>query len=159
MRLSDTPRNIALGLAIGAGVSFSPIMFTHFIQGGILAFIFRANIPAAIIGTAVGNPWTFPFIWWASLSLGSTIFSLIGMPVEASPPDDMTLSLLWDMLRNDPMRVAFPWLLGGYILCVIVTAGLYPIYLNLIKGAKRARKAVLERGAHKAAQEKTKANQ
>ena len=86
LRLSDTPRNIALGLAIGAGVSFSPIMFTHFIQGGILSFILRANIPAAIIGTAVGNPWTFPFIWWASLELGSEIFTAIGMPVDASPP-------------------------------------------------------------------------
>jgi len=77
------------------------------------------------------------------------------MPVEASPPDDMTLSILWDMLRNDPMRVALPWLLGGYILCVIVTLGLYPIYLNLIKGAQRARRAVLKRGAHKAAKEIT----
>ena len=49
LRMSDTPRNIALGLAFGAGVSFSPIMFTHFIQAAFLAFIFRANIPASLI--------------------------------------------------------------------------------------------------------------
>ena len=158
LRLSDTPRNIALGLAIGAGVSFSPIMFTHFIQGAILAFILRANIPASLIGTAVGNPWTFPFIWWASLALGSAIFNAIGMPVDASPPDDMTLSMLWDMIKNDPMRVAMPWLVGGYILCVIVTAILYPIYLSMIKAAKHARTAVIKRKAHKAAKEITGQN-
>ena len=155
LRLSDTPRNIALGLAIGAGVSFSPIMFTHFIQGAILAFILRANIPASLIGTAVGNPWTFPFIWWASLELGSEIFTALGMPVDASPPDEVTLIMLWEMLWNDPMRVALPWLVGGYILCVIVTIGLYPIYLSLIKGAKRARAAVIKRKVHKAAKEMT----
>jgi len=152
LRLDDTPHNIALGLALGAGVSFSPLMMTHLIQGGIFAFIFRANIPAALIGTVVGNPWTFPFIWWLSLAVGSAIFTAIGMPIEASPPVDMSLSKLWEMLRHDPMRIALPWLLGGYILCVIVTAGLYPIYLNLIRGAQRARTNVLK---HKAAKKIT----
>lgn len=145
IRLSDTPRNIALGLAIGAGVSFSPIMFTHFIQGIIIAYILRANIAAAIIGTAVGNPWTFPFIWWASLSLGSAIFTAVGMPVEASLPDNVTLSALWDMLFDDPMRLFMPWMLGGYILCIALIAGLYPLYLALVKAAQAARQRVLER--------------
>ncbi|MFK7840443.1 MAG: DUF2062 domain-containing protein [Bdellovibrionales bacterium] len=140
LRLSDSPRNIALGLAIGAGVSFSPIMFTHFVQAGILAFIFRANLPAAIIGTAIGNPWTFPLIWWASLGLGSGIFAMMGFPVEAMPPDNMTWSMMWDMILNNPKRLFFPWMLGGYILCVIITLGLYYIYYPLIKGAQSARR-------------------
>ena len=155
LRLNDTPRNIALGLAIGAGVSFSPIMFTHFIQGAILAFIFRANIPASLIGTIIGIPWTFPFIWWASLSLGSALFTTIGMPVDASPPDEVTLSMLWHMLWNDPMRLLTPWLVGGYILCVIVILITYPLYHSLIKAAQKARQQVLERRARKAAKEMT----
>ena len=155
LRLSDSPRNIALGLAIGAGVSFSPIMTTHFLQAGCIAYILRANIPASLIGTILGNPWTFPFIWWSSLSLGSFIFSAIGMPVEASPPENMTLGTLWDMLLTEPLRIAFPMLLGGYILCIIAIITTYPIYLSLVKGAKRARVAVIQRKAHKTAKQMT----
>jgi len=155
LRLSDTPRNIALGLAIGAGISFSPIMFTHFIQGGIIAFIMRANIPAALIGTVIGNPWTFPFIWWASITLGAALFSSFGFPAEANIPNDVTLSLLWNMLWNDPMRLFMPWMLGGYLICVIVIAITYPFYLSLIKGAQSARQKVLQRKAHKNAKQVT----
>jgi len=148
LRLSDTPRNIALGLAFGAGVSFSPLMMTHFIQGGILAYIFRANIPAAFIGTFIGNPWTFPFIWWASISLGAAIFSFFGLPADANIPDNVTLSMLWDMLRHDPMRLFAPWMLGGYCLCVIVIVALYPLYSTMIKAAHKARETVIKRKKH-----------
>ena len=137
LRLNDSPRNIALGLALGAGVSFSPLMMTHLIQGGIFAYLLRANIPAALIGTIIGNPWTFPFIWYASLSLGSAIFTLAGLPVDASPPSDVTLNMIWAMIFDDPMRLFLPWFVGGYILCIGLTAVLYPIYLHLIKAAKR----------------------
>jgi hypothetical protein len=36
----------------------------HFVLSALLAYIARANIIASAIGTVVGNPWTFPFIWW-----------------------------------------------------------------------------------------------
>lgn len=155
IRIADTPRNVALGLAIGAGVSFSPIMMTHFIQGAILAYILRANIPAALIGTIVGNPWTFPFIWWASITLGSALFGAFGLPAEASIPDGVTLSMLWDMLLQDPARLLMPWLLGGYILCAIVIAITYPIYFHIVKGAKLARQKVILHAAHKTAKQIT----
>ena len=155
LRLNDTARNIALGLAIGAGVSFSPLMFTHFIQGAILALILRANIPAALIGTIVGNPWTFPFFWWASLYLGSAIFNAMGVPVEANLPTEVSLPILWDMLWHEPLRLLAPWMLGGYLLCVIVIVVSYPLYLNLIKAAKLARTKAMQRKAHKAAKEIT----
>ena len=155
IRISDTQRNIALGLAIGAGVSFSPVMMTHFIQGAILAYILRANIPAALIGTIVGNPWTFPFIWWASITVGANIFAMLGLPASTNLPDDVTFSMLWDMIWDDPMRIFMPWMLGGYILCVIVIAGTYPLYFNLVKGARLARKKARIINAHKTAKEIT----
>ena len=144
LRLSDTPRNIALGLAIGAGVSFSPVMFTHFIQGGIIALIMRANIPAALIGTAIGNPWTFPIIWWLSITLGAGLFRAFGLPAEANIPKDVDLQMLWEMLLHEPMRLFMPWMLGGYILCVIAIVTTYPLYLSLIKAAQAARQKVLQ---------------
>ena len=55
VRLSDTTHKIALGLAFGVSVSFTPLLGTHFIQAGILAYLFRANLLSAIIGTFIGG--------------------------------------------------------------------------------------------------------
>jgi len=41
----------------------TPFVGLHFVLSAILAYVMRANILASAIGTAVGNPWTFPFIW------------------------------------------------------------------------------------------------
>ena len=155
MRLPDTQRNIALGLAIGAGISFSPIMGTHIVQGIIIAYLLRANIIASVVGTIIGNPWTFPFIWWASLSLGAQIFSLFGLNASNSLPEVMTFSAFWDMLTNEPMVLVLPWMLGGYLLCVIVTLLTYPLYCNLLKAAKMAQQKARVMKAHQNAKQIT----
>ena len=69
-RLPGTPYSIAAGFACGAAISFTPFVGFHFFLGGIWAWILRANILASVIGTAVGNPWTFPFIWIWLYTLG-----------------------------------------------------------------------------------------
>ncbi|HEU0222394.1 MAG TPA: DUF2062 domain-containing protein, partial [Paracoccaceae bacterium] len=72
-RLPDTPHRIALGFALGALVSFSPFFGFHFLYAALLAWIFRGNIIAGLIGTVVGNPFTFPAIAAGSLGLGRWI--------------------------------------------------------------------------------------
>lgn len=62
-RMPGSAYSIAGGFACGAAMSFTPFVGLHFIISAILAWIIRANILASAIGTAVGNPWTFPFIW------------------------------------------------------------------------------------------------
>ena len=62
-RLPGSAYSIAGGFACGAAMSFTPFVGLHFILAAILAWTIRANIVASAIGTAVGNPWTFPFIW------------------------------------------------------------------------------------------------
>ena len=34
----------------------------------------RGNLIAATVGTVVGNPWTFPFIFYLDYKIGTTIF-------------------------------------------------------------------------------------
>ena len=69
-RLPGSTYAIAAGFACGAAISFSPLVGLHIVLGGIWAWLIRANIIAAVIGTAVGNPWTFPFIWVWIYNLG-----------------------------------------------------------------------------------------
>lgn len=69
-RLPGTPYSIAAGFACGAAISFTPFVGLHLAGGALLAWLIRGNILAAWIGTLVGNPWTFPFIWIGIYKLG-----------------------------------------------------------------------------------------
>lgn len=70
LRLSGTPYAIAMGTAVGVGVSMTPFIGFHFVATFVLAWLLRANMVAGAIATAVGNPLTFPFIWAATYELG-----------------------------------------------------------------------------------------
>lgn len=70
-RLHGTPHSIAGGFASGAAISITPFVGIHFILAALVSWSARGNIIAGLIGTAVGNPWTFPFIWWWTYTLGN----------------------------------------------------------------------------------------
>lgn len=139
LRISDTPENIAKGLAIGLGVSFTPLLGTHFIQAGLLALLMRGNAIAAMIGTFIGNPWTFPFFWWGGFSFGSFLFSFFGIKGAENLPETMSLTTMWELLWTEPWSLFLPWMLGGYILAFLVIPPSYYIYLNFLKAARKAR--------------------
>lgn len=77
-RLSGTPSSIAAGVACGAAISFTPFVGFHLILAAVTAFIVRGNIVASAIGTIVGNPWTFPFIWVSVLYTGRLMLGEAG---------------------------------------------------------------------------------
>jgi uncharacterized protein len=85
-RLPGSPHSIAAGFACGAAVSFTPFVGLHFVFGAIIAWMIRSNIVASAIGTAVGNPWTFPFIWTWLFSSGNWMIAL-GDPAKMKTPD------------------------------------------------------------------------
>ena len=122
LRLSDNSRRIAAGLALGVSVSFTPVIGTHILQAVVAAYILRANMVAAVIGTVVGNPWTFPFMWWAAIKTGSVLFGLFGLPASTLLPTEMSFGIFVQILWNEPLRVVLPWLLGGYLLAPVVLA-------------------------------------
>ena len=100
-RLPGTPYTIAGGFAWGAAVSFTPFVGFHFILAGIFAWLTRCGIIASAIGTAVGNPWTFPFIWTLIYQVGSRILGHSGK-VRTPPLDNLRefFSELWALIGN-----------------------------------------------------------
>jgi uncharacterized protein len=139
-RLPGTPYSIACGFACGAAISFSPFVGLHFILGAIWAWVMRANILASAIGTAVGNPWTFPFIWvWifqvghlmgagdGNMDISDIDFSaLFGGITEASLNGDIntvieiSTPVLWPMLLGSLPTIAVVWLIFYFPLKNIV---------------------------------------
>jgi uncharacterized protein (DUF2062 family) len=104
-RMSDSSHKIAAGLACGTSVAFTPILGTHFIQAALLAWIFRLNILAAIIGTFLANPWTIPFMWWGAIKLGAFLFNLFGVHTKNVIPHHMTFHEFWQLLTHEPMTI------------------------------------------------------
>ncbi len=70
-RIPDSPTRIARGVAFGVFTSFSPFFGFHIILALVMAKLLRANLIAAVAGTAIGNPFTFPFIIGAALKTGT----------------------------------------------------------------------------------------
>ena len=69
-RMAGSPHSIAVGLACGAAFSFTPLIGAHILGAVLLAAVLRGNLVASVIGTAIGNPWTFPVIWTTTYHVG-----------------------------------------------------------------------------------------
>ena len=72
-RIPDSPTRIARGVAFGIFTSFSPLFGFHILLALLMAKVLRGNLIAAVAGTAIGNPFTFPLILGAALKLGTFI--------------------------------------------------------------------------------------
>lgn len=131
-RLPDTPERIALGIACGAFVSFTPLFFFHFIIAGALAWILRGNVLAALLGTAVGNPLTFPFIATAALNLG---WWMLGIdPVH----DAGGFSFLW--LWENLELIFVPYLIGGVLPGLVTAVVCYRLSLPIVAAYQKRRR-------------------
>ena len=56
----DTPTRTAFAYALGVFFGFSPILGLHTILGLILAFVFRLNRVAVLLGVYSNLPWILP---------------------------------------------------------------------------------------------------
>ncbi len=109
LRLTATPHAIAAGVAAGVFASFTPFMGFHFFIAAGLAWCLGGNLVASAIGTAIGNPLTFPFIWGATLETGRMI--LYGGDIPQGAPihlgkmlSHLEFSQLWEPLLK-PMSI------------------------------------------------------
>jgi hypothetical protein len=53
------------------------------------------------------------------------------------------MSVLWEVLKSQPLTLFLPWLLGGYILAAVTVPSVYPVYFFLVKAGKKARRKTL----------------
>jgi uncharacterized protein (DUF2062 family) len=72
-RLNASRHTIALGIAIGVFTAFQPILGFQVLFAGAAACLLRASVGAAVAGTFVGSPLTWPLMWLASYHLGATL--------------------------------------------------------------------------------------
>lgn len=139
VRMSGSASSIARGLALGISISFSPLLGTHFIQVAAIGWFLRANILAGLAATFFCNPWTIPFIWWASIAFGAWMFNLFHMGASVTVPEHMDFGMFWHIVTHEPMRIFWPWMAGGYAIALISYPFSYALFYHLVDNAKKAR--------------------
>lgn len=149
IRIKDTTPSIARGMAFGASISFAPIPGTHMILAGVLSWITRSNVLASMIGTVVGNPWTFPPMWWGAYKVGTFVFSALDLPVREMP-ENFTWSNLMHEIATDPLGLFVPWVCGGLILGVLAWPIFYILFYRLVREARQGKHQWKTHRLHKA---------
>ncbi len=115
-RMPGSSLSIAIGLACGVSVSFTPFIGFHFLLGAFLAYLLRGNIIASAIGTIIGNPWTFPLIISADFAIGSWGAVQMGM---IPPSAELSINEILADPVNNLLPLLMPMMLGGLILGVV----------------------------------------
>lgn len=137
LRLNNSPREIALGVAIGVFIGILPVYGLHTVLVIIAAILVRsANKIAIFLGTSISLPPTIPPITWAGYEIGRRLLS-----GEFEP-------LSWSVFKNITFqkicRYYQPLFLGSVILGIICAVIFYLVVFYLankfILKKKHARK-------------------
>lgn len=153
-RMKASPHAIALGFAAGAFASFTPFVGLHFILAGLIAFALRSSILASAIGTAVGNPLTFPFIWLSTYNVGAALLGreakgevLLDLPAAPESAINAGMMDFAERLFQRIEPVFLPMLIGGTLLGLACAAACYFIVRLSVDRFKQRRKSVRVRAA------------
>jgi len=82
IKISDTPHSISLGFAIGVFSAFTPLIGFHIAIAIFFSWLVNANYLSSVIGTFIGTPITYPFMWISSILIGSIFLSVDGLDNE-----------------------------------------------------------------------------
>lgn len=105
-RLPGSSEAVAAGFAFGAAISFTPWVGFHLVTAALLAWLSRVNIVASAVGTIVGNPWTFPFIWVWIYNLGRWM----GIGTGENSPDHLNFPRLFGQMLSSLLKFNFNYL-------------------------------------------------
>ena len=123
-KLQGDPHYIAMGMAIGVFVGFTPTLPFHTIIAIILAFILRGSKPAAIISVWVGNPLTIPFFYFGSYKVGMFIHG-------NSSPFDIKYESITKLLDLG-LDVTLAMVTGGVIIGILPAIATYFITRKIV---------------------------
>lgn len=146
-RMKVTPHKLAIGFAAGAFASFTPFIGLHFILAALTAVLVRGNLIASAIGTVVGNPITFPFIWLASYNVGARMLGLSEKTAVDIKMADETVGFWSDgpvaflgMVWKSVEPVIWPMVLGGLPLGLVCGGICYFVVRITVQQFKSRRK-------------------
>jgi hypothetical protein len=73
LHLDDPPWRVALALAVGVFISFTPFLGFQTLLALLVAAVFRLNAAVLVTGTWLNLPWFMPFVYAGALHLGAVL--------------------------------------------------------------------------------------
>ncbi len=138
IRSNDSPKKVALGLAIGVLMAFSPLAGTQTISSIGFAFLFKANKLSALAGSFFANPFTMPIIYFLELKLGKAI---LGYSLEL--PKDIINDVPGLMSLGSEVMLSLT--VGFFILGTAVAVVAYFIMLRSVFAYRKVREHLREK--------------
>ena len=147
-RTGDSDYKVTAGLATGAALSFTPFLGTHIIQAMFFSWIIGGSMVAGLVGTFVGNPWTYPLMFLTAYEVGLRVCALWGVETFAVLPADIVIAnadhepwAFFLYMLEHPVKILLPLAIGGYI-CAIMS---WPVFYALLYYPVRVARAAYVR--------------
>ena len=135
-RLPGAPAAIALGFAVGAFVSFTPLFGFHYLLAIALAWALRGSVIASFLGANLG--WFYPFVLVWTYKLGAGIIGVSG--AGGLPPHS------GGYLLHHPWSVFLPTMIGSLPFGLAVAAAAFGFaYWAVVAYRKFRRRRLLQR--------------
>ena len=137
--LEDGIHHIALSLAVGVLVGFSPFLGLHTVIAVLLCFLTRLNKPALMIGNFLNVPWLIPPYYTFAAWLGTIILKMPGItfPTQSGLREVFSLEFLnWVVSQRVLLVPAF---VGSAVMSMVLAISAYFIALASLARIKSTR--------------------
>lgn len=155
LHVNDSPHRIALGVALGLFIAWTPFLGLHILMVIGLAILLRANKFIAFVCVWVCNPFTYIPIYYSSYLLGRVVLKCFYSNVDAkfssarlhelfnqfSSSSDFTGFFhveFWRNLFNLLWQKSFELWLGSFIVGLLIALAAYFATYQLIVRYRRA---------------------
>lgn len=135
MELSDSPKKIAGGVALGLAFDFLPIPVISIPLSFVVARLTRFN-PVAAVGTVVFFKLAVPFFFTLNIMVGNVLLGDM-------PGPEITLSgaSLPDFFLAKLVEHGYPFLAGSLVNAVLVWLAAYTLLIHLLERRRNRRDA------------------
>lgn len=136
-RINDTPQRIALGLGLGVFLGILP--GSGPVASLFLAWVFRLNRAAALLGSLATNTWLSIVTFLLAVKAGAYVLQLNQQEVCNSWISFLKNFHFFDLFKLSILRVILPVALGYLIVSFLIGFVVYLIVLVILTGIKNAK--------------------
>ena len=128
LSVKDTPHRISVAFALGIFIGMSPLFGVHTLLGLLVAYVFRLNKLATVVGVYITNPWTIIPIYTFSTWVGGKCLG-----VHKILPDVDWKHITFSALMNDLSPLLMPFVVGTFLIGTLVSIAAYITIYHLVK--------------------------
>jgi uncharacterized protein len=136
LQVQDSPNRIALAFGLGVWIAFFPIIGIHTGLALLIAFLFRLNRLAILLGTYVNNPWTV-----APMYMAGTLFGcmLLGVSTHGLWEVNLRISSWGFFLKalHTLRPFLWPYLIGNVLVGTVAGATAYAALRVILERRRR----------------------